>query len=67
MFRWICDLSRLAHDALFDGKSQSICSRAWECRRRSYWAALVVLIFGAKHCYSSWRHYHGDTPHTPKR
>jgi len=58
MFRWICDLSRLAHDALFDGKSQSLCSRAWEYRDRSYWAKVTVLIFGAKHCRASWLYYH---------
>ena len=53
----LCDLSRIAHDALFNDKSQSLCSRAYDRRAHWFWAAWV-RAFGVRHCRASWLWYH---------
>lgn len=55
----LSDLSRLVHDALFSGPSQSLCARAWERRSASVFWAAWVRVFGARHCRASWEWWRG--------
>lgn len=53
----LSDLSRIAHDVLFPGPSQSLCARAWQHRQASSFWAIWVRVFTARHCEASHRYY----------
>lgn len=50
------NLSRIAHDAIWRDKSQSLCARAYE--HRGHWlGCLWVRAFGERHCRASWLYH----------
>ena len=57
---WVTSLSRVANNCLFDGPSESLCSRAWRLRGQSKFWMCWVRVFGRIHCAKSFREYHGD-------
>ncbi len=50
------NLSRIAHDAIWRDKSQSLCARAYEHRDHWFWR-LWVRAFGERHCRASWLYH----------
>lgn len=51
------NLSRIAHDLIFGGPSESLCSHAWGLREMSRFWKLWVMVFGERHCRASF-HFH---------
>ena len=58
----IKDLSRVAHDLIFDDRSQSLCARAWEKAEGSTFWRMWVCVFGRQHCRRSWEWYNERQP-----
>lgn len=51
-------LSRLTHDILLGGPSESLCSHAWGHREVSMFWSIWVRVFGRDHCRNSYLHHH---------
>lgn len=57
LIRPVEPLSRLAHDLIFDDRTQSLCARGWWLRdAHPFWRRWVKL-FGPAHCRDSFRYW----------
>jgi hypothetical protein len=54
---FVSDLSRIIHDAIFPGPSQSLCARAHAMHRTSTFWAVWRRVFGPRHCERSFNYH----------